>query len=263
MIRLRVLGEIIRELRAAGIETLVLKGAALAQWVYPEPGLRPMSDLDLLTRPAEAHAALARLARLGFQLDPALPKRLPKHHHFEAAQLMTEGLTVNVEVHHTLLFPQLRVPPLELDDLLPTAHSLTLNGLALYTLGREAMLRHIYQHAFRAHVLDNKLCLMWVADLISAVEQWVNDLDWSALRRQDPELVYLLALLNDLTPWSSAVLEKIQPEIHAHSVSVGGFDWRKISPPDWWLVLQYGTKGWRGLTQHWQSVFQSQKLQSA
>ncbi|HBX71099.1 MAG TPA: hypothetical protein DEH25_17405 [Chloroflexi bacterium] len=46
-----LLGELDRILaafEAAKIPVIVLKGAALAQTVYPDPGLRPMGDLDLL-----------------------------------------------------------------------------------------------------------------------------------------------------------------------------------------------------------------------
>src|SRR5438105_2268443 len=43
--------EILDACRPAGIEPLVLKGAYLAAHIYPQPGLRPMNDIDLLVRP--------------------------------------------------------------------------------------------------------------------------------------------------------------------------------------------------------------------
>ena len=55
----------LRELAAAGIPTLVLKGVALALLDYRDPGVRAMSDGDLLVpwREADrAHAVLARAA---------------------------------------------------------------------------------------------------------------------------------------------------------------------------------------------------------
>ncbi len=52
-----------------GIDCLPLKGAALAGRLYPDPATRPMSDLDLLVRPAQLRPALAALRSLGYSLE--------------------------------------------------------------------------------------------------------------------------------------------------------------------------------------------------
>jgi hypothetical protein len=57
------LAEVLPHLPAAPI---VLKGAYLAEAVYPAPGLRPMNDIDLLFRPADLPAVAAALASLGY-----------------------------------------------------------------------------------------------------------------------------------------------------------------------------------------------------
>lgn len=49
-----------------GIEAFVLKGMHTAQTYFPEPGTRPVSDIDLLVRRTDAVAANAFLARRGF-----------------------------------------------------------------------------------------------------------------------------------------------------------------------------------------------------
>ncbi len=45
---------------------IVLKGAYLAEQVYPAPGLRPMNDIDLLFRPADLPAVAEVLHGLGY-----------------------------------------------------------------------------------------------------------------------------------------------------------------------------------------------------
>jgi hypothetical protein len=45
---------------------IVLKGAYLAEHVYPAPGLRPMNDVDLLFRPEDLPAVAAALRGLGY-----------------------------------------------------------------------------------------------------------------------------------------------------------------------------------------------------
>src|SRR5262245_38151271 len=49
-VRTQVLSDILTCYQAARIDALVLKGAALAHMVYPQPVLRPMRDIDILVR---------------------------------------------------------------------------------------------------------------------------------------------------------------------------------------------------------------------
>ena len=61
---------------------IVLKGAFLAAHVYPEAGLRPMNDIDILVRPEELpqiEAVLLRLGYAGHYKDPAEGARVVKH----------------------------------------------------------------------------------------------------------------------------------------------------------------------------------------
>lgn len=62
-----VLGRVGRALDQAGVPFLLLKGAILAPWLYGDPALRPMTDLDLLIRPEHRQEAQQALAGLGFQ----------------------------------------------------------------------------------------------------------------------------------------------------------------------------------------------------
>jgi hypothetical protein len=100
-VRTRVLHDVLAAYQAAGIPALVLKGAALFHLVYPEPGLRPMSDLDILVPESEAWRAQRTLAELGF--DAPLPSGLVfSHRHLSTARLRIEGLSIEVEIHHQL-----------------------------------------------------------------------------------------------------------------------------------------------------------------
>jgi hypothetical protein len=51
---------VFRALRTAGIEPILIKGWSVAR-LYPQPGLRPYGDIDLLVR-SEQHLAAARVA---------------------------------------------------------------------------------------------------------------------------------------------------------------------------------------------------------
>src|ERR1700694_4920723 len=55
------LAEVLTQLPA---QAVVLKGAYLAECVYPAPGLRPMNDIDLLFRPEDLPLVAGRLHAL-------------------------------------------------------------------------------------------------------------------------------------------------------------------------------------------------------
>jgi hypothetical protein len=58
--------ELLDDLRRQGVEAMPLKGAALAPCYFPDPGLRPLADLDILIHPRDVAPAVATLLRLGY-----------------------------------------------------------------------------------------------------------------------------------------------------------------------------------------------------
>jgi hypothetical protein len=65
----QVAAEVVSAFRREGIDTVLLKGPALARWLHPEGG-RSYGDTDLLVAPVDFPAAEAVLVRLS--LDPPL-----------------------------------------------------------------------------------------------------------------------------------------------------------------------------------------------
>jgi hypothetical protein len=65
--------ECVAALAAAGVETALLKGLAYERTLYPHPGARPTSDIDLLVRDRDRRAAFATLDRMGFEPRAAAP----------------------------------------------------------------------------------------------------------------------------------------------------------------------------------------------
>jgi hypothetical protein len=70
------LRELVEALRARGIESMLIKGLALALTVYRDLGERPMSDVDLLVPTGAASRALEVLAGLGMESLSPRPKAL-------------------------------------------------------------------------------------------------------------------------------------------------------------------------------------------
>jgi hypothetical protein len=68
-------GSAAEALGEAGIDTLVLKGGALARLDYEDVGVRPMSDLDLLVHPEDAQNAGRLLTSLGWTTTLEAPSK--------------------------------------------------------------------------------------------------------------------------------------------------------------------------------------------
>ena len=96
-----------RRLTAAGIAHVAMKGAYLAYHAFPEPGLRPLRDLDILVPADRAVEAYELLRASGVQTrldsltrEPALVMAI--NHHLPGFRLAGSGTWV--ELHHQI-FP--------------------------------------------------------------------------------------------------------------------------------------------------------------
>src|SRR5262245_48292148 len=92
------LSQVLGALAAAGLEPIVLKGAALAYTAYPEPAQRTLSDVDLLLSEDELPLASAALAEAGFWTRDE--DRRPDHH--LQPRYVGDG-RIGVELHDRLL----------------------------------------------------------------------------------------------------------------------------------------------------------------
>jgi len=132
----RVLIEIISLLNQADIRPLLLKGLALAYQYYPDPALRPATDIDLLVKQDEVSCVRHLLAGVGYRM--ALPKAglayIPKE--LSTDSPMKDGISIHVEVHH--YNPKGRIyddhsRDQEFEGFEETPYSLTIGGKTILT----------------------------------------------------------------------------------------------------------------------------------
>jgi hypothetical protein len=64
-----VTAEVVTAFDEAGVESILLKGPAIAAWLYEDPAGRPYMDTDLLVGPAATGAARTALEARGFHAD--------------------------------------------------------------------------------------------------------------------------------------------------------------------------------------------------
>lgn len=143
------LSELLTAFAEARIDLLVLKGAALAETVYPRPSLRRYGDLDVLVRRADAARARTLLEGLGYIVDTLQWDALARNHDCQANFFKhTERSTVVVELHtdlinNDLFFGQVHV---DRDGMWERARPAFLAGVEGRVLGPEDQLLHLCLH---------------------------------------------------------------------------------------------------------------------
>jgi hypothetical protein len=257
-VRIRALGEILEAYEVVGIQTLVLKGAALAHLVYPEPGLRPMGDIDLLVKRKEVHQAQRLLAELGFAAYLPSATDLPDKH-LLAATKQTDEFPISVEVHYDL-FNQGYARPTTLEYLADKAIPFSLPGVTAYTLGYEDMLWHLCQHIAYHTTVWKPVRLIWAADIVGWAERFAMEIDWASVARRYPYILNTLSLLHFISPLSETLRQQAPLKIGRAPSGIGrdfqGWPYSSIGqqrekgyrgilrdsfyPPEWWLRLRYG-----------------------
>ena len=93
LLRERELVVVLSALAEAGVESVLLKGAALAYTHYPEPSLRTRCDTDVLIRPRDLGIARRVLARLAYEQRPGVSGSLVS---YEECHLKQDGALAHV-----------------------------------------------------------------------------------------------------------------------------------------------------------------------
>lgn len=153
----QVLAASIAILAAEGLDACALKGAWLSMFGFPEPGLRPMRDLDLLLRDRDATLAAFRALRAaGYTLlephDGDLHALLEERH--QLPPLVDPDGEVLVEIHHR----QFHGHGIDLGDdplFWSSRRREMLLGTAVRFPALEPLAVHVLVHAMRDHGFDN------------------------------------------------------------------------------------------------------------
>lgn len=100
------LGATVQAFAARGVPVLLLKGAAIGAITDPTFRARPMNDIDLLVRPADAERARAAVLAAGWPPNDAPALRdLPRDHHHLAPFYDARIPDLRLELHVALLAP--------------------------------------------------------------------------------------------------------------------------------------------------------------
>ncbi|HUR79003.1 MAG TPA: nucleotidyltransferase family protein [Acidimicrobiales bacterium] len=160
-------------LARAGLEPLVIKGAALAGR-YPDPGLRPMDDIDVVLPEPQIEPAVAALSGSGWTLHET-PAR--QRHEVQLTHPELPGL--HLDLHRRMGTWRNRSNRLTTDYLWSSRRATTLYDARAYVLPVDLEVVMLAAHAGKPwHAFDR---LIWVADL--AVVTANDPPDWDHVAR--------------------------------------------------------------------------------
>lgn len=265
-IRNEAVAVLLERCRRQGVEVLLVKGIALANLIYSEPGLRPMRDVDLLA----AEADLAKIREIAGELGylPEVRQDIPADfYHLVPLVAKVEGMPITIEIHRNLLPYHAGYPPWPLERSLAASQPLTVGGCAARTLCLEEMLLHVYLHGFRSPLTYEPYRLVHLADLVTLIEQRLTAIDWPKVRALFPALQPVLSALHWLTPWSEEVAQRLDLDVVRSPQRPGepyrGWPLRRLRsgkisdiaqlldntllPSPWWLQVYYGCRPGRQL----------------
>jgi hypothetical protein len=257
-IHAQVLLEIVALLQTANIHPLLLKGLGLAYSIYPDPALRPISDLDLSLKQEEIRPALDLLRAAGFSTPPLPLDPGPASKELTVDSPLRDGLRVHVELHH--YDPRLHDEEFAGLDLPPQAIQIEGNTVFIPAPldSLNYLSRHFTRHLFEART-EKPLQLKWIADIISLVECHAETIDWS----HQAKLIQRLDVFYSLTPLPEKFMDVIpvrpgrapagvnqypqgwpqEKFERSQQVGLGRFIAQTFrSPSEWWLRLYYGIR---------------------
>lgn len=193
--QMQCLSRVLKMFTKAGIETLLLKGAALNLGIYP-PGTRPMADLDVVVPRPLALQAMQVLRQAGWQSAAANPERLIDAAHgcqFELSD--SEHLDLHWDFFHGR-----RLADADQQALWQASTLVEVSGAVARILSTTHQLLHTCVHGARWCATPP---LRWLVDACLIVRACNAQIDWDtlvALARRDELALYVwptLAFLHE------------------------------------------------------------------
>lgn len=263
----RVLLEVSELFAQAGIRAIVLKGLGLAYQIYPDPALRPISDVDLLLKRDDILPAREILADAGYRVDALDPSEEQLPWEVTADSPLRNGLRTHIELHYPGFRGRAQLDDHSVDDefdgfLAPSVPLSVENGTIYLPDPLEHLVyisNHFARHLFFA-TEEKPVPLKWIADILSLAEHHAARLDWEKIKVENPLVFNQLAVFYALSPMPEHLQEiiPIQPESPPQGLNQYAPGWpaeplfrnqrgifsyirQTFTPPSaWWLRLYYG-----------------------
>jgi hypothetical protein len=165
-------------LHAAELPCIVLKGAALAKWLYPAPDLRPFGDVDLLVQAHDAPRLRDLLQTRGYRASDELAEGFRDAYYSEMAFVQSAPPHLALDAHWHLFVPLYFRARMDVEWFWKHTIEYPLGTQSVMILHPTAQLLHLTVHASLNH--QHAPRLLWLYDLALLLTQHGAEIDWDA-----------------------------------------------------------------------------------
>lgn len=184
MLLLAELDRVISALNRDDIAVVAVKGAALVYQLYPNIGLRPMGDIDLLVPKLDIDRAARALENMEYERTVVQSERLNRSIGTQLGFTAKSGSDLRVEVHWSLIAGALDRRAPDMNWFWSRTKSFqradARESRALLTLTPTAHLLYVAAHAMLEHGLSG-VRLLWLYDVHLMLSHWASQVAWDEL----------------------------------------------------------------------------------
>lgn len=168
------LSKVLKTLKDADILVIPLKGAYLAEVVYGDIALRPMSDVDLLVRQEDFRKTIELLTDKGYRAEgKAAPEDVfSVRQHYPP---LTGKNGFSIEIHWTLTQPDLN-DRIEIKSIWHRTRPCMVANVDVPVLSPEDLILHLCIHAALHHGLGGQLRSLF--DISRTIRFYTDDINW-------------------------------------------------------------------------------------
>ena len=169
------------KLNDAEIPFLLLKGAALNLSTYDRPELRPMTDIDILVRPADVSAVDQLLMSAGCRAGRPLVRRdfFPRYY-YEREYELPGPPRCRLEIHAHLFRPLRYMQTVPTDGMWDDPIHAKLDGVDVLLPSNENMVVHLAAHS----TIHGNTRLLWLYDIFRFVRTHADRIDWRRVQEK-------------------------------------------------------------------------------
>ncbi|MDR7666855.1 nucleotidyltransferase family protein [Methanosarcina sp. Z-7115] len=182
------LSKVLMAFRGAGIDTIVLKGAFLAEGIYKNIGLRPMNDIDLLVKEKDLQKAKRELTKLMY-FTPKIIFPTKLHEQFQMAcsnelpPFVHETRKICIEIHWDIQPPQSSYK-VDINEFWNSAKSIKIDDIEALTFAPEDILQHLCLHLHK-HINSSSAPpakpLRDYCDIAEVIKHYKETINWESL----------------------------------------------------------------------------------